>query len=429
MIDNALYQFYAEHRGKVSDKWSIYLREYDRLFADYRNKSIDLLEIGIQNGGSLDIWGHYFPHAQKIIGCDINPDCAKLVYGDQRISVIIGDANSSSTFSAIKQISSDFDLIIDDGSHQSGDIVKSFALYFPQLRDGGLFVAEDLHCSYWKEFEGGLFSPFSSIAFFKRLADIINHEHWGLDIARAELLTGFFSQYGLVIDEVTLASIHSIEFINSICVIRKSPADQNILGTRFIAGTLALAEAEPASLHGTVAATPTQLYSSRSGPIIPPDEEHGYLIKELDATQQKLSKQEILYSSDIQRLNQEIIEKDQAFTHEIATLNQLIIEKDQAFTHEIATLNQLIIEKDQAFTHEITFLKQLIIEKNSEVSDLKDTIIEKDISHHSEIEQLKFAIQAKENLIAMLYHSTSWRITLPLRMIKIFLERFFKSSH
>ena len=55
--------------------------------------------------------------------------------------------------------SPNFDLIIDDGSHTSGDIVKSFARYFRHLSHGGIFVAEDLHCSYWSNFEGGLYYP------------------------------------------------------------------------------------------------------------------------------------------------------------------------------------------------------------------------------------------------------------------------------
>jgi hypothetical protein len=47
---------------------------------------------------------------------------------------------------------------------------------FPLLRDGDLYVAEDLCCSYWKEFNNK--ARMSSIAFFKLLADIINFEHW-----------------------------------------------------------------------------------------------------------------------------------------------------------------------------------------------------------------------------------------------------------
>ncbi len=51
MTQPTLKRFYTDHRGKVSDRWSLYLTEYDRLLAAFRNKPIGLLEIGGQNGG------------------------------------------------------------------------------------------------------------------------------------------------------------------------------------------------------------------------------------------------------------------------------------------------------------------------------------------------------------------------------------------
>src|SRR5450759_1724101 len=170
MSSKTLHQLYAEHTGKVSDKWYLYLTEFDRLLNDYREKSVRLLEIGIQNGGSLDIWSKYFSSAEALIGCDINPDCAHLSYDDSLIGVVVGDANTPDVCQRIFQRSPQFDIIIDDGSHWSSDIIKSFALYFPRIADGGIFIAEDLHCGYWESFQGGLFDPYSSITFFKRLA-------------------------------------------------------------------------------------------------------------------------------------------------------------------------------------------------------------------------------------------------------------------
>jgi glycosyltransferase involved in cell wall biosynthesis len=228
---------HVRHRGKVADTWSAYLHEYDRILDAYRDAPVNLLEIGVQNGGSLEIWGEYFGRAGAIIGCDINPDCKQLRFEDPRISVIVADANSDE---AERQISSKaplLDVIIDDGSHRSSDIVKSFARYFPRLRDGGVFVIEDLHCSYWQEFEGGLFHPFSAMTFLKRLADVINHEHWGVDRARGELLRGINEQYGVQLVEHELARIHSLEFMNSMCVIRKAAAEANVLGRRNIVGS------------------------------------------------------------------------------------------------------------------------------------------------------------------------------------------------
>lgn len=232
-----LREFYQEHQGKVSDKWSLYLNEYDRVFQPYRDQPVRLLEIGIQNGGSLEIWSQYFPLAEALVGCDINEKCKALEYDDDRISVIVDNANTDNAEKTILGESSTFDLIIDDGSHHSDDIVQSFSRYFPHLNEGGVFVAEDLHCSYWQEFGGGLFDPYSSISFFKHLADLVNFEHWGVDKDRSDLLDLFADKYQVNFSEEHLASIHSVEFINSICVIRKRPLLENLLGTRHVVGS------------------------------------------------------------------------------------------------------------------------------------------------------------------------------------------------
>ncbi len=44
----SLKQLYQENRGKLSDKWTIYLAEYDRLFLLYRDQPIRLLEVGVK---------------------------------------------------------------------------------------------------------------------------------------------------------------------------------------------------------------------------------------------------------------------------------------------------------------------------------------------------------------------------------------------
>jgi hypothetical protein len=275
MNSKTLHNLYEEHAGKLSDKWSLYLTEYDRLFNDYRNKPVSLLEIGIQNGGSLEIWSKYFNNATALIGCDINPDCARLTYDDPRIGVIVGDASSSVVCQSVFERSPLYDIIIDDGSHLSSDIIKSFALYFPKLVEGGVFVVEDLHCSYWEKYEGGLFDPYSSISFFKRLADVINHEHWGVPRARTDMLGGFFAKYGCRIDEDVLSQVRSVEFINSLCVVRKASAVLNSLGLRAIGGSTEQVVSGHRMLHGCkyqidpIFDQSSNLWSTRT---TPPDE-------------------------------------------------------------------------------------------------------------------------------------------------------------
>ena len=257
------------HRGKFSDKWSSYLSAYDRILAEYKHRSIRLLEIGVQNGGSLELWARYFPNATHLVGCDINPTCAELKFDDPRIGLVIGDANTDAVQAEILGRCDRFDVIIDDGSHTSPDIVKSFARYFGALATGGVFIIEDLHCSYWQEFDGGLHLPTSSMAFLKQLADVINHEHWGVPTTRAAFLDGFATRYGIVLNESLLKRIHSIEFMNSACVIRKAEPAATRLGTRHIAGADGLVFDGVAGLTGSVSAPPDQSMNVWSAPPQP----------------------------------------------------------------------------------------------------------------------------------------------------------------
>jgi len=230
------FSIHTEHHGLVSDKWKLYLNKYDSLLNPYREQEISLLEIGVQNGGSLAIWAKFFPQALKITGCDINPECNKLEYEDNRVSIIIGDANDEDVF---KQVVSEIktpSIIIDDGSHTSSDIIKSFVKYFSILDTDGVYIAEDLHCSYWSAYEGGLFHPYSSMAFFKALADVLNFEFWGLNSQPSMVLQDFFDAHSVELSTEVLLQIHSVEFINSMCIIRKKDADQNVLGKRMVAG-------------------------------------------------------------------------------------------------------------------------------------------------------------------------------------------------
>ena len=355
MTDQTLNQLYAEHKGKMSDKWTSYLIEYDRIFGEYKDKPVNLLEIGVQNGGSLEIWSKYFINAQKLVGCDINPECARLVYEDSRIVVVVGDANSDMVELEVLQHAPVFQIMFDDGSHRSGDILKSFSRYFPHLADGGVYVAEDLHCSYWAEFEGGLFDPFSSIMFFKRLSDIVNHEHWGIDKSRCDILRGFFLKYNFQIDGELLKHIHSIQFINSICVIRKEAPQDNTLGSRFIAGIDGSIEPQILDLQSTSIPEPSQLANKWTARITPPDE-------------------------DVVRLE-----------NEIRVFNNMNMERDA----EIANLRQKIQEGDA----EIANLRQKIPERDAKIANLRQKI------------------QEGDGKVAEIYNSHSWRITKPLRSI------------
>lgn len=255
---NELLSLYQAHTEKTPDRRYPYLKQYDPLFAPWRDRSVRLLELGIQNRVSLEIWGRYFPNASVLVGYDIDSLCEHPTHNDPRIRIVMGDASSDDTEYQIATHSPEWDFVIENGFYQPRHIVDMFARFFPKVSVGGMFIVENLYCSYWREFEGGLAAPFSSVAFFKRLADIVNFEHWGIQISRAEYLAGFTAHYGCRFDEETLSQVYSVEFINSQCVVRKQKVADNLLGPRLIASTIEKAPTGDKQCEDTVSIPPDQ---------------------------------------------------------------------------------------------------------------------------------------------------------------------------
>lgn len=238
-IEN-LYQSKSQRYRSL--KWESYLKIYDQALFNFHDREISILEFGIQNGGSLEVWGKYFFRASNIVGCDINEDCSNLTFDDNRIKVVIGDVNSAVLKNKILDIAPKYDIIVDDASHISSDIIKSFINYFDVLNSGGIYIVEDLHCSYWADYEGGLFLPTSALNFFKKIVDIINFPHIRRDFDFAD----YISTVHPYIDGNKFANlvgkIEYIQFYNSVCIIRKSDHDYAGLGELVPTGGSALVD-------------------------------------------------------------------------------------------------------------------------------------------------------------------------------------------
>jgi len=249
-----LKEIHLRNKRYVSDKWESYLDVYSEIFYNKRDKDgLTLLEVGIQNGGSLQTWLTYFTRIKKLIGTDIDPKCSKLKYKSKKVELVIGDINDNLTIEKITKIEKKFDIIIDDGSHLSSDIIITFLNLFKYIKNDGMYIAEDLHCSYWENFEGGLNKKDSANNFFKKLSDVVNMEHW---IKQKEDLYSHFEDFPVTkklhIDDFFLITslIHSIEFRNSICIIKKKKISSNLLGKRLITGKKAIVNDEVLRLRG-----------------------------------------------------------------------------------------------------------------------------------------------------------------------------------
>lgn len=234
----SLSSMYEQHQGKVSDKWSLYLRVYEELFGSKRTSITNMLEIGVQNGGSLEIWAQYLPNAKHLVGCDIDPQCGTLFFDDPRVSVIVGDANSAGSIQSVRAISPNYDVIIDDGSHVPRDVIAAFINYFPMLTPGGIYVVEDVHCDYLDTHAGGILNPLTSTNFFHCLVHLMNQAHWNPELAPETFASGFIprEQFPPFLKQ---RFIDSIAFYDSMIIIRRADAEgSGALGTRIIAGKI-----------------------------------------------------------------------------------------------------------------------------------------------------------------------------------------------
>lgn len=170
-----------------TDKWGghWYARHYDFHFGPLRDKPLTLLEIGVggyddprAGGESLRMWRDYFPRA-TIYGLDI---VDKSAHDEARIRTVLGSQDDPALLERLSREAGGFDIVIDDGSHLCGHVIRSFEILFPLLNPDGIYVVEDLQTSYWPVFGGRLTreaDPQTSMGYLKRLADGLNHVEFG----------------------------------------------------------------------------------------------------------------------------------------------------------------------------------------------------------------------------------------------------------
>jgi hypothetical protein len=135
---------YFERRQLKSDKWDHYFEIYDRYFERRRCKAAPVyLEIGCQNGGSLETARCYFGDQAKIFGIDNEPSCAALNEMPFVSRVFIGDQSDPTFLNSVATETGPLDIVLDDGSHQAHDQIVSFLTLFPALATDGVTTGID----------------------------------------------------------------------------------------------------------------------------------------------------------------------------------------------------------------------------------------------------------------------------------------------
>lgn len=217
-------ELFFRHSGRACDKWHHYLPIYDQLFnsfcqdtrRDIKSKSaLKFLELGVFKGGSLQLWRKYFGSEAVIHGVDIDPRCGELSSDD--LPVHIGSQSDPKFLINVVNQMGGIDVVLDDGSHRAKHQRISFRTLFPLLADGGLYVIEDTHTSYWLAYGGGFKRPGTAVELGKKLVDDMH---------------AWYHRFPSKYKKLAQYEISSIQFFDSIIVIKKGRRNRPVKSTR-----------------------------------------------------------------------------------------------------------------------------------------------------------------------------------------------------
>lgn len=170
-------KLFAENTGPSVQKWHHYIPLYDRYMALYRKPTVSFLEIGVERGGSQQMWRKYFGPKATIMGIDINPDCAE--FDGLSGMVRIGSQNDPEFLRAVVAEMGGVDIVLDDGSHRMEHVQTTFQTVFPLLSEPGLYMIEDLHTAYLRRYGGGIDADGNFFRTVDRLIDDMHRWYHG----------------------------------------------------------------------------------------------------------------------------------------------------------------------------------------------------------------------------------------------------------
>ena len=207
---NDLEKYFHMMAKRSMNKWSNYFNIYDAHFSRFRGTAVNVLEIGIGEGGSLQMWKWYFGSKSKIFGIDHQE---RKLFKEARIETFKCDQENIEEMTEILVMLPKIDIIIDDGGHTMDQQLATFQVVYPFISDTGIYLCEDIHSSFLPEFGGDTKRTF--LAVMKKHID---------------QLTASRSQGEIPITDFSLTT-DSMHFYNGVVVIEKAikPLPDNLV--------------------------------------------------------------------------------------------------------------------------------------------------------------------------------------------------------
>lgn len=143
-----LFAFYAgSGHARPIHKWHHYFDIYEKHLARFRNASPTLLELGVEQGGALEMWRAYFGQACRLFGIDADPSAKQ--YEDVADRVFIGDQRDRAFLRNVLREIGHPDVIVNDGAHNSSQQIAAFEELYFALSEDGVYIVEDTHTALW----------------------------------------------------------------------------------------------------------------------------------------------------------------------------------------------------------------------------------------------------------------------------------------
>jgi len=136
--------WYNSHTtGRGIWKWENALTAYQRHLSAMANQPIKLVEIGVQSGGSIQMWQAVLGAQCHVYGIDINAGVNQ--FADAMTTLTIGDQADHTMWANFYQSTGPVDALIDDGGHEPHQMLITLQDSFDHITPGGALIIEDIH--------------------------------------------------------------------------------------------------------------------------------------------------------------------------------------------------------------------------------------------------------------------------------------------
>jgi hypothetical protein len=410
LSSNPLYGFFAANRaGTPLDKWIHYFPIYERHLESYRGLPVRVLEIGFYRGGGLELLRQFLGPDAYLVGIDIDEGARAASRG--RYIVEIGDQADPDFLRRVAEEHGPFDIIIDDGGHTMRQQVVSVETLFPLMREGGTYLVEDCHTSYWPEYADQGPDGQSFIEWVKVRIDDLNAYHF----SRSEQLESPW--------QTDLDGLHVYDSVVVLNKNRRAAPFGELSGTK-----------EFINYGRQVAALHLELLSTRDAAITHAADVEAQASADRDEAiaQAVASRDDAIAQAAADRdeaIAQAVASRDEAIAQAAADRDEAIAQaaadRDEAISRAADVEAQAASDTEQS-REELRVLRSEWAGSRSDLASVRSelAVVRGDLEHlREEHAQTASDLLGSWGIIREMRRSRSWQVTAPIRRVKSLVNR------